>query len=275
MLYCSCSKDSNPVNTTPYDKPNFVLVEGGTYTMGSSSGKPDELPLHSVTLSSYYISKTEVTQWQWNAVMGKNPSYFSSVGDNAPVEQVTWYDCISYCNKLSIKEDKTPCYSIGGNTSPSDWSSGTIVCDFSTKGYRLATEAEWEFAARGGNKSAGYTYSGGNTLNDVAWNYYNSNNTTYVIGVGTNTTHVVGTKAANELGLNDMSGNVWEWCWDCYGLYESSSQTNPTGAASGSYRVLRGGSCVEGNSYCRSSVRVGYYPSLPDGVFGLRLVYTN
>ncbi len=242
--------------------PVFVFVQGGTYTMGSSSGDSDELPLHSVALSSYYITKTEVTQGQYKAVMGTNPSNFSSVGDNAPVEKVTWYDCISYCNKLSIQQGKTPCYSISGNTNPSSWTSGTIVCDFTAKGYRLATEAEWEYASIGGNKSAGNTYSGGITVDDVAWHTNNSGGTT----------HMVGTKIANELGINDMSGNVWEWCWDWYSSYTSSTQTNPTGASSGSSRVLRGGSWNSYGSVCRSSNRnygnpVNWYSEL-----GFRLV---
>ncbi len=257
---------SNQVTATMVAPNGFVLVQGGTYTMGSSSGNSDELPLHSVTLSSFYISKTEVTQGQWKAVMGTNPSNFSSVGDNGPVEQVSWYDCISYCNKLSIKEGKPPCYSISGNTSPIDWTSGTIACDFTAKGYRLPTEAEWEYAARGGNKSAGYSYSGSNTLNDVAWNNSNSGSTT----------HIVGAKTANELGINDMSGNVWEWCWDWFGSYSNSSQTNPTGAASGSYHIVRGGSWSYGDYDCRSSNRyLSYFPSSYYYIyFGFRPVST-
>ncbi len=225
---------ANVVPDTNSAPAGFVLVQGGTFTMGDES---HSVPMHQVTLSSYYISKTEVTQGQYKAVVGSNPSYFSNV--NGPVENVPWYDCISYCNKLSIKEGKPTCYSIDGNTSPSDWTSGTVVCDFTAKGYRLPTEAEWEYAARGGNKSAGYIYSGSNILDSVAW--YSPSNSG-------ETTLAVGSKKANELGIYDMSGNVYEWCWDWYGSYTSSAQTNPTGATSGSKRVLRGGSYMYSSS---------------------------
>ncbi len=233
--------------TTTSPLIEMVVVGGGTYTMGSATGYSDELPLHQVTLSGFYISKTEVTQGQWKAVMsGGNPSHFTAVGDSGPVEQVSWFDCISYCNKLSIKEGKTPVYSIGGNTSPSGWTSGLIDRNPSAKGYRLPTEAEWEYAARGGNKSHNYDYSGSNYVDSVAWDDNNSNNTT----------HRVSTKMPNELGISDMSGNVWEWCWDWYGAYTSVSQTNPVGASSGSSRVVRGGGWIHNNLFCRVSNRL-------------------
>lgn len=185
---------------------DMVYVEGGTFTMGATSEQgsdaySDESPAHSVTVSDFYIGKYEVTQAQWRAVMGSNPSKFK--GDNLPVEQVSWNDIQKFITKLNTMTGKT---------------------------FRLPTEAEWEYAARGGNKSKGYKYSGSNTLDNVGW-YYNSGGKT----------HPVGQKQPNELGLYDMSGNVWEWCQDWYGSYSSSSQTNPTGPSSGSYRVLRGG----------------------------------
>ncbi len=241
----------------------MVLVTGGTFTMGSTNTLDyGASPTHSVTLSSYYMSKTEVTQGQWKAVMGINPSYFPGVGDNGPVEQVSWYACISYCNKLSIKEGKTPVYSIGGNTSPSSWTSGTIVFDTTAKGYRLPTEAEWEYAARGGTQSHSYTYSGSNNVDSVAWYYSNSGSTT----------HQVSTRTANELGISDMSGNVWEWCWDWYGAYSSTAQTNPTGASSGSGRLLRGGSWSNDNYDCRVSIRGYYDPGSNIIIIGFRVV---
>ncbi len=211
------------------NSPNMSLVQGGIFTMGDSVYAS---PMHAVTVNSFFISKTEVTQKQYKAIMESNPSNFSVVGENAPVEGITWFDCISYCNKLSVIDGKTPCYSIGGNTNPSDWMSGIVDCDFKANGYRLPTEAEWEFAAKGGEKSLGYTYCGDNAIDDAAWYLSNSGNTT----------HRVSTKIANELGLYDMSGNVWEWCWDWYGNYSSTVQSNPIGIPGGSYRVLRGGS---------------------------------
>ncbi len=246
------------------DTIKMILVPGGTFTMGEVGFAE---PTHSVTLSSFYISKTEITQGQWKAVMsGANPSYFNT-NDSLPVEQVTWYNCIQYCNKRSIQEGKKCVYrnsTSGGDdtlTSPSGWTS--VYRDPTAKGYRLPTEAEWEYAARGGNQSHSYTYSGSNTVGDVAWYDANSGNTT----------HQVSTKTANELGIVDMSGNVWEWCWDWYGDYSSTAQTNPTGASSGSYRLLRGGAWYDLINLCRVSFRSGYYN--PDGIsndFGFRVV---
>ena len=200
---------------------NMVFVEGGTFTMGATSEQgsdadSDEKPAHSVTLSDYYIGKYEVTQAQWKAVMGNNPSYFK--GDNLPVEEVSWNDCQTFVTKLN---------------------------QLTGRKFRLPTEAEWEYAARGGNKSKGYKYSGSNIIDDVAWYDGNSDDKT----------HPVASKQANELGLYDMSGNVWEWCQDWYGSYSSSAQTNPTGSTSGSDRVLRGGSWSRGATGCRVSNR--------------------
>ena len=202
---------------------NMAYVQGSTFTMGATSeqgsdAEDDEKPAHSVTLSSYYIGKTEVTQELWQAVMGNNPSRFK--GNRKPVECVSWDDCQTFISKLN---------SLTG------------------KKFRLPTEAEWEFAARGGIKSQGYKYSGSNTLGDVAWYEENSGDTT----------HDVGTKSPNELGLYDMNGNVWEWCSDWYGdeYYGSSPSNNPTGPGSGAFRVCRGGSWDHGARYCRSSDR--------------------
>ena len=185
----------------------MVYVKGGTFTMGAISEQgadayDDEKPAHSVTLSDFYIGKYEVTQAQWRAVMGSNPSSFK--GDNLPVENVSWNDIQKFIQKLNAQTGKE---------------------------FRLPTEAEWEYAARGGSKSRGYKYSGSNNIGDVAWYSGNSGSKT----------HPVGQKQPNELGIYDMSGNVWEWCSDWYGSYSSSSQTNPKGPNSGDYRVLRGG----------------------------------
>ena len=178
----------------------------------------DEKPAHQVTLSDFYIGKYEVSQKQWKTIMGSNPSYFSNC-DNCPVEQVSWNDIQEFIKKLNQKTGKS---------------------------YRLPTEAEWEYAARGGAQSRGYKYSGSNNLGDVGWYGENSGNKT----------HPVGQKKANELGIYDMSGNVWEWCNDRYGSYSSSSQQNPQGSNSGTNRILRGGSWSRNAKCCRVSYRI-------------------
>ena len=214
---------------------NMVYVSGGTFIMGGDESS-DQTPTHSVTLSSYYICKYEVTQALWRAVMGSNPSKFK--GDNLPVEQVSWNDCQTFINRLN---------------------------SYTGRNFRLPTEAEWEFAARGGNYSRHYKYSGSNYISDVAWYCDNSGNRT----------HPVGTKQANELGLYDMSGNVWEWCSDWYGSYSSYSQSNPTGATSGFGRVERGGNWCGLARYCCSSHRSYYAPGNSFDALGLRLVLSQ
>lgn len=217
---------------------NMIKVEGGTFRMGAteeqgSDAWDDEKPVHSVTLSDYYIGQTEVTQQLWQAVMGSNPSYFK--GDSqCPVENVSWEDCQEFIEKLNR---------------------------LTGQNFRLPTEAEWEFAARGGNKSRGYKYSGSNTVGDVAWYYGNSGDRT----------HAVATKQANELGLYDMSGNAWERCSDWRGAYPKSSQTNPKGPLSGSGRVLRGGSWYSDARGVRVSFRGCIAPSGRYYPYGLRL----
>ena len=214
---------------------NMVYVSGGTFIMGGDESS-DQTPTHSVTLSSYYICKYEVTQALWRAVMGSNPSKFK--GDDLPVEQVSWNDCQTFINRLN---------------------------NYTGRNFRLPTEAEWEFAARGGNYSRHYKYSGSNYISDVAWYCDNSGNRT----------HPVGTKQANELGLYDMSGNVWEWCSDRYGSYSSYSQSNPTGATSGFGRVERGGNWCGLARYCCSSHRSYYAPGNSFDDLGLRLVLSQ
>ena len=222
------------VNGVSFD---MVEVVGGTFTMGATAeqgtdaGKAEK-PAHQVTLSSYMIGKTEVTQELWEAVMGSNPSEFN--GSNLPVEHVSWEDCQEFITKLNA---------------------------LTGKNFRLPTEAEWEFAARGGNNSRGYKYSGSNTVSNVAWYKDNSSSTT----------HPVATKAPNELGIYDMSGNVEEWCNDGYGDYISTSQTNPTGSNSGSDRVYRGGSWGDDAGDCRVSDRNFFAPLYRNSYLGLRL----
>lgn len=217
----------------------MIAVEGGTFTMGSpdsdSDAYSDEKPVHKVTLSSFAIGETEVTQELWQAVMGSNPSNFT--GDlQRPVECVSWNDCQTFITKLNELTGAT---------------------------FRLPTEAEWEYAARGGNVSEGYKYSGSNTFGDVAWYYDNS----------FDGTKAVKTKQPNELGIYDMSGNVWEWCADWFdsSYYASSPKNNPTGPSSGSNRVLRGGSWHYYARYCRVACRDYYDPDYGSSSYGLRL----
>jgi formylglycine-generating enzyme required for sulfatase activity len=212
----------------------MIFVQGGSFMMGSND-YDDEKPVHQVTLSDFHIGKYPVTQAQWKAVMGNNPSYFK--GDNLPVENVSWNDCQEFIRELNRKTGKQ---------------------------YRLPTEAEWEYAARGGTKSEGYTYSGSNNVDWVA-EYEGNNN---------KTTKPVGGKKPNELGIYDMSGNVWEWCSDWYGsdYYKSSSSNNPQGPSSGSYRVSRGGSWLSYASHCRVAYRYSSSPDYGDSDLGFRLV---
>lgn len=216
----------------------MIPVEGGTFTMGATREQESqaldcEKPVHEVTLSNYYIAQTEVTQELWTAVMGNNPSKITGAS-NLPVERVSWFDCQEFILKLNRLTGKS---------------------------FRLPTEAEWEYAARGGNKSKGYIYSGGNNVRNVAWFAENDDNTT----------HPVMTKAPNELGIYDMSGNVWEWCVDWYGDYNQDTQINPIGPFDGSYRISRGGSWMNDNSYCRVSYRRILTQDNIDGVRGMRL----
>ena len=223
----------------------MIAVEGGTFTMGATSEQgsdayDNEKPTHSVTLSSYSIGETEVTQALWQAVMGSNPSYFS--GSNKPVEEVSWDDCQDFIRKLNA---------------------------LTGENFRLPTEAEWEYAARGGNKSRGYKYAGSNTLGNVAW--YRDNIPSQSSGSAGYGTQVVATKSPNELGLYDMSGNVFEWCQDWYGSYSSGNQTNPTGPSSGSERVFRGGGWYLNAWGCRVSYRSDDTPDGRNSLIGLRL----
>jgi len=255
MLVCVVYAQTNKNFTVGGVSFTMVYVQGGTYTMGATSEQLEGLlyddeeslydnakPTHSVTLSDYMIGQTEVTQALWQAVMGNNPSWFK--GDSRrPVENVSWNDCQTFLSKLN---------SLTGEH------------------FRLPTEAEWEFAARGGVKSFGYMYSGSNIIGNVAWYDENAlcngeeNNPNYG-------THPVGTQFANELGIYDMSGNVWEWCNDWYGDYSDSSQTNPRGPSSGMFRVYRGGSWDYLAKICRTSHRHNYWPDYRYNDLGFRL----
>ena len=233
---------------------NMISVAGGSFDMGSNEGYNDEKPIHNVFINDFYIGETEVTQGLWKAVIGNNPSVFSSKGDDYPVESVSWYDAVMFCNKLSELENKPKVYTIT-NIKYDDCKqiiSADVKADFSKNGYRLPTEAEWEYAARGGNKSNGYKYSGSNKLADVAWygcfDLSDANRT-----LNEDVDMPVKQKKSNELGLYDMSGNVWELCWDWYqyDYYVNSPSNNPLGPSSGEERVMRGGAFNTDSYYCR------------------------
>lgn len=240
----------------------MVKVEGGTFTMGATSeqgsdASDDESPAHQVTLSDFYIGKYEVTQGLWEAVM----SYMGECADGSSMS--------AYSSDVWLGSNPSSTYGVGANYPAYYVSHDDIVNIFlprlnkiTGKTFRLPTEAEWEYAARGGNKSAGYKYSGSNTLGDVAW---------YIGNIATQTQEV-GAKQPNELGIYDMSGNVWEWCSDWYGSYSSSSQTDPTGPSTGIYRVLRGGSWINSVEHFRLSRRYFRPSSYSNSIAGFRLV---
>ena len=228
----------------------MVFVQGGTFQMGSYSGGNDEQPVHNVTVSDYYMGEFVVTQALWQEVMGTtvyqqrdkaDPSWsMRGIGANHPMYYVNHIEAEEFCGRLNQRFR------------------GQLPAGYS---FALPTEAEWEYAARGGNKTNAYTYAGSNYLSDVGWYTDNSSGST----------HAVGMKRANELGLYDMSGNVYEWCADWYGSYGSSSQTNPRGPASGSGRVLRGGGWNRNASYCRAAIRIGSGPGNRYYDYGFRL----
>jgi formylglycine-generating enzyme required for sulfatase activity len=224
----------------------LVYIPAGSFTMGSPADEPgcdkDETP-HGVTLSKgFWLGKYEVTQAEYEAVVGANPSDFK--GARNPVEQVSWNDAMAFCAKLTERE-----------RAAGPWSAGYE--------YRLPTEAEWEYAARGGPVSKGYTYAGSNNVDEVAWYCDNSGKTT----------HPVGGKKPNELGLFDMSGNVCEWCMDWYGAYPSGTLTDPVGPAQGSSRVRRGGGWDAGAAYCRAATRLRAAPSRASDFLGFRVAF--
>ena len=221
---------------------DMAFVSGGSFTMGctfeqGSDCESDGRPSHSVTLSSYYIGKYEVTQAQWTAVMGTNPRYFRGC-DQCPVEQVSWEDVQKFIRKLNQQTGKN---------------------------FRLPTEAEWEYAARGGASGSATKYAGSSSIDTVGWYDGNSGGKT----------HPVGRKQPNELGLYDMSGNVWEWCSDWYGDYSNGSKTNPRGPSSGPRRVLRGGSWNYFALFCRVSLRLNLTPSFRNYNIGFRLALSQ
>jgi len=254
----------------PFD---MVAIKGGTFSMGSPESeleRADDEVQHSVTVSDFYMGKNDVTQAEYKAIMGNNPVHDDGVGDNYPVYYVSWYDAIEFCNALSQKAGLQPYYKIDKNTkdpnnkSKYDKIKWTVTTNPTANGYRLPTEAEWEYAACGGVKShhgASYKYAGSSDIDEVAWYKMNSNDKC----------HIVGEKKPNELGIYDMSGNVWEWCWDWYDEYNPNISNNPTGSISGSTRVIRGGNWFSLAKYCRSAKRNRFRPDPRSDSFGFRL----
>ena len=258
---CVPSATSSETYTIGFTPVQMVHVPGGTFNNGSSD----------VTVSSFYLDKHQLTQAGYEAVMGINPSFFGG-NPNHPVEQISWLNTIEYCNRRSLQEGLTPCYSYSYyGTNPANWPSGWntspgkhiyVGCNWAATGYRLPTEMEWMFAARGGDQTHNYIYSGSNNLDDVGW--YDNNIDSYG-------TRPVGTKAANELGLYDLSGNVRERVWDIHGDYPSGSQNDPVGSSSGSSRVMRGGSWFDKADYCTVSFRGYGYADVGSHFMGFRV----
>jgi len=237
------------------DAPAFpddmVFINGGTFAMGSPANEygrsVNEGPQHQVTVSSFYMAKYQVTQADYLEIMGINPSTFK--GDNLPVEQVSWYDAVNYCNKRSLKEGLTPAYTVNGSS---------VSWNREANGYRLPTEAEWEYACRAGTVTPFYS---GTTVADAGWYSGNSKGRT----------QPVGEKTPNAWGLYDMHGNVLEWCWDWLGSYTSAAQTDPIGVTSGTGRVYRGGSWHFESYQNRSAYRFGNHPFLKTFFLGFRV----
>ncbi len=278
----------------------MALIPSGSFDMGNhydGEGEDRERPIHNVVLNSFYAGNYEIKQSEWEDIMGSNPAAFE--GENRPVERVSWYAILVFCNKLSMKDGYNPCYTINGSSNPDDWGNipnsdnqawNAVICDFNATGYRLPTEAEWEYAARGG--ISGKRFPRGETIShednadeQATYNSYwvgNDPSEVYdhTLSSGTNpnyeNTAPVGSFWANGYGLCDMSGNVYELCWDLFdpNYYSSSPANNPTGPGSGAYRVMRGGSWGFSATHCRVSYRNAYAPK--DGEFnvGFRVVRT-
>jgi len=268
--------------------PGFASIPAGRFLMGDSfgDGNSDERPVRQVTVSTYYMGKTEVTKGEWDAVRAwatihgyTDLSAGEGKAANHPVHTVSWWDAIKWCNARSEKEGLAPCYAVGG----SPMRTGTTVpaVNWTAKGYRLPTEAEWEKAARGG--LSGKRFPWGDTISHSQANYYSSGYYAYDVsptggghpsyGDGTSP---VGSFAVNAYGLQDMAGNVWEWCWDWYGTYASGAQTDPRGPTSGWFRVIRGGSWNDDADCCRAANRVnGCYPANPNALRGFRVLRSS
>jgi len=247
----------------PIDTTRYVLVDGGAFNMGTDKTvESGEGPPHSVTVNSFWLAKTETTFEDYDKFcFDTKRDTMGSAGwgrGKQPAIYVSWNDAIAYCNWLSGKEKLSKCYLV-------DSTGGVKYLD-TAKGYRLPTEAEWEFAARGGNKARGHTYAGSDKIDEVAWYKDNS----------AGKAHPVGQKAPNELGLYDMDGNVWEWLWDFYSssYYRVSPSDNPEGPATGPYRVMRGGAFYNADTYARVFTRQNTYVVFRQNSVGFRIART-
>jgi formylglycine-generating enzyme required for sulfatase activity len=263
------------VTVDPAPPPGFVLVQPGTFTMGSPSGELcrwSNETQHQVTLTrAFYVATTEVTQAQWLATMGWDDSY--SDGPNLPIEQMTWFDAVSYCNLRSAADGLTPAYAITGAAYDGNHiTSATVAWIPDANGHRLLTEAEWEYACRAGSASA-FCNGGIGQCDLECESDPNLDAVGWYCGSSGGQTHDVGTKSPNAWGIHDMHGNVWEWCWDWYGSY-GGAVTDPAGPASGSNRVARSGSAYLDAQYSRSALRNSSPPGSRDYDLGLRLART-
>ncbi|MDR2386413.1 MAG: formylglycine-generating enzyme family protein [Deltaproteobacteria bacterium] len=244
---------------------NFILIKGGSFLMGSPTDEPErgsDETRHRVSVSDFYLDRSELTQREYTALMGNNPSEFQ--GDNLPVEKVTWFEAIQYCNARSQKEGLKAAYSIDGQT---------VTWNREAEGYRLPTETEWEYASRAGTTTP---FNTGNTITDKQANFYNhygynNNSSGRVIGGAQGRTTPVNSFDPNPWGLFDTHGNVSEWCWDWYGQYGPENQSDPAGPATGTYRVTRGGGWNDFPKHVRSAYRSVTPPSNRAFNLGFRL----